>query len=99
MIADVMPLHDENRVFVKHGLHRLRKSPILGLRALQEAAGLGDREVLRATDISFLLAPRLNAAGRLGCSRLVIELLTTTSRERSAELARYLEEQNAQRQS
>src|SRR5262249_18068304 len=49
-------------------------------------------------DIGYRLAPRLNAAGRLGCARLVVELLTTTSPERAADLARYLEEQNQKRQ-
>jgi single-stranded-DNA-specific exonuclease len=53
---------------------------------------------LRATDVSFKLAPRLNAVGRLGCARLVVELLTTTSPQRAADHARCLEEQNRQRQ-
>ena len=51
-----------------------------------------------AADIGFKLAPRLNAAGRLGCARLVVELLTTQSQEQAMQLARYLEEQNSQRQ-
>ncbi len=98
LVADVVPLHDENRIFVRHGLARLRQAPSPGLKALLEVAGLAERERLCAADVSFKLAPRLNAVGRLGSARLVIELLTTTSAERALYLARYLEGQNAQRQ-
>jgi single-stranded-DNA-specific exonuclease len=98
IVADVVPLHDENRILVRHGLHRLGKAPPLGLRALAASAGLADGAGLRAADVGFKLAPRLNAAGRLGCARLVVELLTTTSPERAQDLARYLEEQNLKRQ-
>jgi len=98
LVADVMPLSGENRVFVRHGLRRLGKMPSLGLRALLEAAGLGDKRQLGAEDVSFKLAPRLNAAGRLGCARLVVELLTTPSAQRATDLARFLDGQNQQRQ-
>src|SRR5439155_11369793 len=79
LVADVVPLHDENRVYVRHGLHRLRQAPTPGLRALLAAAKLADAATVRADDIAFRLAPRLNAAGRLGCARLVVDLLTTPS--------------------
>src|SRR5262249_33997153 len=49
-------------------------------------------------DIGYRIGPRLNAAGRLGCARLVIDLLTTTRREQAVDLARYLEDQNLKRQ-
>jgi single-stranded-DNA-specific exonuclease len=98
LVADVVPLHDENRIFVRHGLRRLRQQPSVGLKALIEAAGLADRPRLSADDISFKLAPRLNAAGRLGCARLVVELLTTPSAARAQDLVRFLESQNEQRQ-
>lgn len=98
MVADVVPLLDENRTFVRHGLARMAETSSVGLRALLQASGLGEKKKLTATDVSFTLAPRLNAAGRLGCARLVVELLTTTSRERAAEIARYLEKQNEERQ-
>jgi single-stranded-DNA-specific exonuclease len=97
-VADVVPLHDENRIFVRHGLTRLQQTPLVGLRALIEAAGLDGKARLCASDIGYTLAPRLNAAGRLGCARLAIELLTTPSRQRAVDLARYLEEQNKKRQ-
>ena len=96
LVADVVPLRDENRVFTRHGLKRLIERPSLGVRALLEESKLAD--TLRAEDVSFRLAPRLNAAGRLGCARLVVELLTTTNPRRAKEIAEFLEGQNTQRQ-
>src|SRR5205814_2116980 len=93
-VADVVPLHDENRILVRHGLARLKQNPSVGLKALIGAAGLAAKTELRASDIGFRLAPRLNAVGRLGCARLVVELLTTTVPTRAVDLARYLEKQN-----
>jgi single-stranded-DNA-specific exonuclease len=97
-VADVVPLRDETRVIVRHGLERLACKPTVGIAALIEAAGIGKNRPLRADDIGFRLAPRINAAGRLECARLVIELLTTTSLERAREIAGYLENLNQQRQ-
>jgi single-stranded-DNA-specific exonuclease len=98
LIADVMPLHDENRIFVKRGLNRIQHQPPMGVRALVESAGLKAGEALRAEDVAFRLAPRLNAAGRLGCARLVVELLTTRNQQKARELAAYLDGQNKDRQ-
>jgi single-stranded-DNA-specific exonuclease len=98
VVADVVPLQDENRILVHHGVNRLRQTSSIGLKALYAAAGLESGNALRASDIGFTLAPRLNAAGRLGCARLVVELLTTTKIEQAAELARCLEDQNQKRQ-
>ncbi len=98
VVADVVPLLDENRILVRHGLHRLRQMSLPGLQALCASAGLAPQTALRASDIGFRIAPRLNAAGRLGCARLVVDLLTTPRAEQATQLARYLEEQNAQRQ-
>ena len=99
LIADVVPLHDENRIFVKHGLNRIRTSPTIGITALLESAGLAPEKPLRAEDVAFKLAPRLNAAGRLGCARLVVELLATHQEQRAKDLASYLDGQNKERQS
>jgi single-stranded-DNA-specific exonuclease len=98
VVADVVPLHDENRILVRHGLHRLRRMTLPGLQALCTSAGLALNAPLRASDIGYKLGPRLNAAGRLGCARLVVDLLTTPREEQAIQLARYLEEQNTQRQ-
>jgi single-stranded-DNA-specific exonuclease len=97
-IADVVPMHDENRIIVRHGLSRLKQEPSAGLKALMDVSGLTEKRELRASDIGFRLAPRINAVGRLGCARLVIDLLTTTSPTRAVDLARYLEKQNQERQ-
>jgi single-stranded-DNA-specific exonuclease len=98
VVADVVPLHDENRILVRYGLCRLRQKPPLGLQALCEAAGLEPGADLRASDIGFRLAPRINAAGRLDEALMAVELLTTTRRERAVDLARHLEELNSTRQ-
>jgi single-stranded-DNA-specific exonuclease len=98
MIADVVPLHDENRIFVRQGLARLRETNSPGLKALLEACGMLGKSDLCAADVGYGLAPRLNAAGRLGCARLVVELLTTSVPVRAGELARFLDQQNQRRQ-
>src|ERR1043165_3637493 len=63
-VADVVPLFEENRIFVRHGLARLRTRPTLGLQALLKHAKLTAKTNLGAVDIGYALAPRLNAAGR-----------------------------------
>ncbi len=98
VVADVVPLHDENRILVRHGLNRLRQAPSAGLRALCAAAGLAPGADLRASDVGYKLAPRLNAAGRLGSARRVVDLLTTTQPEAAADLAQSLEAENQRRQ-
>ena len=97
-VADVVPLLDENRVLVRYGLKSLCERSSVGLKALFQATGLSDRDVLSAEDIGFTVAPRINAAGRLGQARLAVELLTTDNAERAGMLAAYLEEQNKARQ-
>ena len=97
-VADVVPLHDENRVLVRHGLVSLKERPSVGLRELMAASELTDTSKLDAEDIAFNLAPRINAAGRLGQARLAVELLTTRNETRARELAKYLSGQNEQRQ-
>src|SRR5262249_53577506 len=82
-VADAVPVHDENRILVRHGLPRLRQTTLPGLLALCSCAGLSRTAGLRASDIGYKIAPRLNAAGRLGCARLVVDLLTTTSEEQA----------------
>ena len=98
-VADVVPLVDENRVLVQHGLSALRERPVLGMAALMKRAELDRKPQLDADDIAFALAPRLNAAGRLGQAQLAVELLMTTSSERAVMLAEYIDQLNVSRQS
>jgi len=98
LVADVVALQGENRVLVGHGLKQLQQTKGVGLRALLESAGIGGKPVVLAEDIAFKLAPRLNAAGRLGPARLVVELLTTNIQPRATDLVRQLEGHNQQRQ-
>ena len=95
-VADVVPLVDENRVAVVYGLALLRRSPSPGIRALMTAARLDDREPT-VEDVAFRLAPRLNAAGRMGDAGRALELLGTTDPERALSLARELESENRAR--
>jgi single-stranded-DNA-specific exonuclease len=98
-VADVVPLIDENRILVRHGLNCLRSTPTVGIAALLREAKLQDKAFLEGEDLAFAVGPRLNAAGRLGQAEIGVELLTTDSPQRAEKLARYLEELNAQRQS
>jgi single-stranded-DNA-specific exonuclease len=98
-VADVVPLVDENRVLVRHGLVSLRQRPGLGVGALLTLTKLNEKRQLSSEDIAFTLAPRLNAAGRLGQAALAVDLLTTDSAERAASLSAYLDELNKSRDS
>lgn len=97
-IADVVPLVDENRILVHFGLASLIERATPGLKALLRVCNLHDRTELQAEDVAFGIAPRINAAGRLGQARLAVELLTTQDPERAVALATYLDELNRNRQ-
>ena len=97
-IADVVPLVDENRVIVRHGLEKsLKECPPLGLSTLARVAKLDSNGKLSSEDVAFSLAPRLNAAGRLEQARLAVELLITDRAERANELAVYIDQLNEKR--
>ena len=97
-VADLAPLRGENRVFVKYGLKLMSETTNPGLRALIRASGL-DGKPLTAGRIGFILAPRLNAVGRLGNAMRGVELLLTDDAGEANEIARELEELNQRRQS
>jgi single-stranded-DNA-specific exonuclease len=96
-IADIAPLRGENRVMARYGLRRLAASPIPGLRALIRAAGI-EGKPLTAGRVGFILAPRLNAVGRLGHALRGVELLMTEDEHEANGIARELEELNRRRQ-
>ncbi|MEO8353789.1 MAG: DHHA1 domain-containing protein, partial [Chthoniobacteraceae bacterium] len=94
-VADLVPLQDENRIFVKRGLAQLARSRWVGLNALIEIAGL--RAPFKPADVGFGLGPRLNAAGRLGTAQDSLELLLTEDPSRARTLANSLDQQNRDR--
>ena len=96
-IADVVPLVGENRILVRYGLKKMADTRWVGLRALIDTAGLGGKP-LRGAHIGFILAPRLNAAGRIGDANDGLRLLLTENPQEAAALARELETTNARRQ-
>jgi single-stranded-DNA-specific exonuclease len=96
-IADLVPLTGENRIFVHHGLRQMEETIHTGLGALLEECGLRNRP-LKAGQIAFLVAPRINAAGRMDSARAGLELLLTGDSERARELARFLTQENQLRQ-
>jgi single-stranded-DNA-specific exonuclease len=95
-IADVVPLHDENRGFVREGLAQISRGSRCGIRALKQVAGIV--RDCSAETIAFKLAPRLNAAGRLDHAMLGVRLLTTESPAEAQQLADRLEQLNRERQ-
>ncbi len=96
-VADVMPLVGENRVFVSRGLQSIRHTRRPGIAALMKESGCTSDNV-SATSIGFMLAPRINAAGRMGKIDLAVELFLTHDEERAGYLAQALCELNRERQ-
>ncbi len=97
-VADVMPLQGENRVFVARGLQSLSHTQRPGIAALMLESGC-DPKTVSASSIGFMLAPRINAAGRMGQIELAVELFLTDDPARAAEVAKQLCDLNRQRQS
>lgn len=96
-VADIVPLQGENRIIVREGLSRIASTARPGLKALIRSVGLG--LPLSADDIAFRLAPRLNAAGRLGDAKLGVHLLLTPDPAKAENIAGLLEQANRTRQS
>lgn len=94
--ADIVPLVDENRVFVKLGLEKINNQPEVGLASLIETACIKAGKI-EVGDIVFGIAPRINAVGRLGSALRAVKLLTTRDRSFSREVAGVLEEENRRR--
>lgn len=96
-VADLVPLTGENRILARYGLKALTRTRLPGLRALLARAGLNGSQVT-AGSVSFLLAPRLNAVGRLGEPAMGLELLLTDRIPEAARLAQEAESLNQERQ-
>ncbi len=96
-VADVMPIIDENRIFVANGLSLIGERKEVGLSALLDVAGYKKSEPLTAGAIGFLIGPRMNAAGRMGSALLALDLLFADE-ENAPELAARIDEKNRERQ-
>ena len=95
-VADVVPLHAENRAIVRAGLRRLSQAPSPGCAALLAVAGISGP--VTGEHLAFQLGPRINAAGRMEDAMLALQLLMADTREEADPLAQRLQDQNAQRQ-
>lgn len=93
-VADLVPLTGENRVLVRFGLRFLACTRNMGLQALLEVSGLGGSKTIEAGQVGFILAPRINAAGRMGDAGRALRLLLTDDLEEAEALARELDEAN-----
>lgn len=97
-IADLVPLHGENRILSWFGLHHLRANGRTGVRALAEVSGIDAAQEIVSADISFKMAPRINASGRLADASLPIELLLDDDYQACRERAKQLDTMNRERQ-
>ncbi|MEA5078428.1 MAG: single-stranded-DNA-specific exonuclease RecJ [Anaerolineaceae bacterium] len=96
-VADVVPLHGENRVLVRRGINLIRQGKRVGLQALIRVSGR-DPQRISAGDIGYMLGPRLNAAGRMESALQAYSLLMAESLDDAAMLAQKLDNQNSERQ-
>jgi len=97
-IADMMPLVDENRIFVQYGLRKLSTTDKIGIRKLKEKSGIQFETSLKTYHVSFFIAPRINSIGRLKDAALGVKLLITNDEEEADNLAAIIEENNRHRQ-
>ncbi len=97
-VADLVPLRGENRVLVRYGLRYLSHTTKPGVRALLEVSGLQAGAELDAGQVGFVLAPRINAVGRMGDAATALRLLLTEDPREAMDLARELDEENQRRQ-
>lgn len=94
-VADIVPLVEENRVIVKYGLEYIKKTKNIGLKALINISGYSE---IDSSAISFGLAPRINACGRMGEADIAVEMLLTSDENIAADIANKLQEKNKERQ-
>ena len=95
-IADIVPLTGENRVLAKFGIERIKNSSKPGIRALLEVTGLSGKP-MDSGQIVFVVAPRINAAGRIGTADLALKLLVTENQDEAFTIAKSLDEENRKR--
>ena len=96
-VADVVPLLGENRIITDKGLKLIQNTERAGLKAIMEVGGVLGKKI-NSSSIAYSIAPRLNAAGRLGTASTAVELLLTKDEKRAREIAETLDEENKLRQ-
>lgn len=96
-VADVMPLVEENRDFVRRGLYNMALSPRKGIDALRKVAGTDDK-IPSAGELAFAVAPRINAAGRMGSAERGLKLLLSKDSFEADDLAKEINDENVARQ-
>lgn len=96
-VADISPLVDENRILVTEGLKRFKTTENIGLRSLLDVSITNNKPITTST-IGYIIAPRINASGRLGCASRSVEMFLTDDKKVAHELAESLCEENTLRQ-
>ncbi|MDP6852982.1 MAG: single-stranded-DNA-specific exonuclease RecJ [Candidatus Marinimicrobia bacterium] len=91
--ADLVPIKDENRIIVHYGIKQMQKQTNSGITALLKTGGLWKKEITVGR-LVFWMAPKINAAGRLGDASRAVKLLTTNNPVRAMDIARELEDEN-----
>lgn len=97
-IADVMPLRGENRYIVKKGLRMLSQNPSVGIQALFVNSGVDYNKKITSGIIGYTIAPRINAAGRIGCAQSAVQLFLTENYKEAVVIANRLCDENKERQ-
>jgi single-stranded-DNA-specific exonuclease len=95
-IADIVDLRGENRIITKNGLKKIITSEKCGIRALKTISGIGDN--VSSYSVAFQIAPRINAIGRLRDAKIAVELFTTNDYDKAMQIAKYLDQENKNRQ-
>lgn len=96
-ISDIVPLLEENRIFIKHGLKELNQTKKIGLQSLINISNL-DNKIISSRHIGYILGPRINASGRLGSADAAVKLLLTDDLQEANALAKLLNDGNRHRQ-
>ncbi len=96
-VADISPLVDENRIIVTKGLEKFKNTENIGLKALLDVS-ITNNKAITTSSIGYIIAPRINASGRLGCASRSVEMFLTQDKDKAYELANNLCEENIIRQ-
>ncbi len=93
--ADIVPMTGENRILAYHGLHKINNDPLPGIKALMELGGIS--KIMTITNVVFIIAPRVNAAGRMDDAKKAVQLFIEKDVEKAKEFAEMLHTDNKER--